>query len=320
MIEQRATVATAARPAIVVTPRSLSDGGHPALDALRDAGFDLRFPAPGRSPSRAELLAALPGSVGYLAGTETIDAELIAAAPELRMISRNGIGVDAIDLDAADRAGVIVAPAPGANSQGVAELAITLALSAARRIPWHDARLSAGGWERSVGFEVNGKTLGIIGCGQVGRRVATMAIGLGMSVLAFDAYPSPDFDPEGFRWAERDEVFTAADIVTLHAPPSPAGPLVDAERLAEMRSGAVLINTARASLVDLDAVLAALERGELGHYATDVFETEPPAPHPLWSHESVTMTPHLGGYTGESIDRAAYAAVDNLLRELSPRA
>ena len=310
---------TDAAPAILITPRSLSDGSHPSLDALRDAGFELRFPAPGRHPSRVELLAALPGSVGYLAGTEVIDAELIAAASGLRIISRNGIGVDSIDLDAADRAGVIVAPAPGANSQGVAELAITLALSAARRVPWHDAHLSAGRWERSVGFEVNGKTLGIIGCGQVGRRVATMAIGLGMSVLAFDAYPNPDFDPEGFRWTDQDEVFASSDVVTLHAPPSPDGPLVDADRLATLKPGAVLINTARASLVDLDAVLAALESGALGQYATDVFDTEPPEPHPLWAREDVILTPHLGGYTGESIDRAAFAAVDNLLRELSPR-
>jgi D-3-phosphoglycerate dehydrogenase len=304
-------------PAIVVTPRALSTGSHPSLDALRRAGFELRFPAPGRRPEREELLASVPGCIGYLAGTEVIDDELLSAsAPGLRVIARNGVGVDSIDLSAAQKHSVSVVPAPGANAQGVAELAIALMLALARRIPWHSNGVAAGEWERSIGIEISGRTLGVIGCGQIGQRVSTAALALGMTVLGFDAYPQREFVPDGFRWADRNEVVAGSDVLTLHVPASADDPIVDARCLEMVQRGALLINTARASLVDLDTVLHALERGQLGGFATDVYPVEPPLPHPLWAHESVIATPHLGGYTMESIDRAAHAAVNNLLHEL----
>lgn len=306
-----------ARPRIAVTPRSLSGSSHPALDALKEAGFDVVFPAPGRVPSSAELLATIPACVGYLAGTEIIDESLLLASRSLRVISRNGVGIDAIDIDAAERSGVSVLTAPASNAQGVAELALALILSGVRSIPWHDSRLKNGKWERRMGSELAGRLLGVVGCGQIGQRVTRMALALGMRVIAYDAYPSRDFAPGGeFEWVSLDELLTTANVVTLHAPGSPDGPIINAGTVASLRPGTFLVNTARASLVDTGAVLAGLETGRLSGYATDVFDTEPPAPEPLFSNERVITTPHLGGYTVESVDRAAEAAVVNLLRVL----
>ncbi|MGD8166177.1 phosphoglycerate dehydrogenase [Herbiconiux sp. P16] len=307
---------------IAVTPRSLSADGtrHPALDSLARAGFELVFPAPGRVPTAEELLATVPGCVGWLAGAERIDEAVLQASGDrgLQVVSRNGVGVDAVDLATASRLGIEVATAPASNAQGVAELAIALVLASARQIPWHDAQLKNGEWVRRQGVEVSGRTLGVVGCGQIGQRVTHMALGLGMRVRAFDAYPAAGFDPAGdFAFTDLAGALDS-DVVTLHAPGSDDGPLIGAAAFGTggIRPGAALVNTARASLIDLDAVLSALESGHLAAYATDVFPTEPPAPHPLFAHDRVIVTPHLGGYTEESVDRAAQAAVDNLLRVL----
>lgn len=302
---------------IAVTPRSISAGGHPALRQLEKAGYDVVYPAPGAVPNEQQLRSALRGCVGYIAGTERLSGSFLSEFPELKAISRNGVGIDSIDVDAAKRQGISVLTAPGANSQGVAELTIALMLSAVRGIPWHDGQLKAGKWVRHRGREVAGQTLGLLGCGQIGRRVAMMALGLGMKVLAFDAYPLETFRPSAdFAWGSLDEVLRSADVVSLHMPPS-AEPVIGPATIGQLKRGAGIINTARASLVDDESALAALESGALAFLATDVFETEPPGRTPLVAHPNVIATPHLGGYTGESVDRATWAAVDNLLQALA---
>lgn len=300
-------------PRVAVTPRSLSGGEHPSLERLRRAGFELVYPSPGRVPSADELLAVVPGCVAYLAGTETIGRELIAASPHLTVIARNGVGVDNVDLDAAAQYGVRVDAAPGANAQGVAELAIALLFASVRSLPRHDAGVTAGGWPRRVGIELAGRTLGIVGLGQIGQRVTRMALGIGLEVVGYDAYPSPTFDPgDGFRWATLEQTVSAAHAVSLHAPGGSI-PIIDTELLSTMREGAFLINTARASLVDDAAVLEALESGALAGFATDVYEQEPPRLNALIEHPRCISTPHIGGYTVESIERATDAAIDNIL-------
>ncbi len=303
-------------PSIVVTPRSLSLGDHPALAPLRQAGFALVFPAPGAQPTPAQLARALPSSVGYLAGVEPIPAAVLACCTHLKVISRNGAGVDNIDLAAAARLGIAVETTPGANARGVAELTVALMLAGARHLPWSDAQLKAGQWKRRAGFELADKTLGVIGCGQVGKFVTGMALGLGMRVRASDPFPDPNFVPTGdFEWRALDETLRISDVVTLHCPPA-ARPLIDAAALKTMKPGAYLINTARAGLIDADAVLVALETGLLLGFATDVYDHEPPIVTPLLRHERVITMPHSGGFTAESIERAAAGAVQNLLKHL----
>jgi D-3-phosphoglycerate dehydrogenase len=318
----RVTPASAVpRPAgrrVAVTPRSLSSHGHPALDRLVQHGFELVYPARGRTPTPLELREALPTCDAYLAGVEPIPAELLRASPRLRVIARNGVGVNNIDLDAAAELGIAVVPAVGANSQGVAELAVALMFAGARHIPSSDGHLKSGEWARSAGLELAGRTLGVVGVGQIGRRVATMATGIGMRVLGYDAYIDHTWPPPAsFEWSELDALFARSDVISLHAPPA-ATPLVDARRLSLVKPRTVLVNTARAELVDDDAVLDALNSDRLSSYAVDAFVTEPPTDLRLVRHPRVIATPHVGGFTTESVERATTAAVDAILTALTP--
>lgn len=303
---------------ILITPRSLTRDVHPALRRLQDAGYELVFCSPGQQPDESELRRLLPGCVGYLAGVEQVSANVLETAPGLRVISRNGVGVDNIDLAAARRLGIAVCKAAGANARGVAELALAHILALARWVPFSDQSIKAGGWERRKGLELVGKTLGLVGCGHVGRLVAKLALGFEMKVLAYDVMPDRSFAPSpDFRYAPLDEVLEKSDVISLHCPAPPGGkPLIDAVALARMKKGVLLVNTARADLIDNAALAAALQSGQVAGAGTDVFKSEPPKDDPLVASDRVVATPHLGGFTEESVDRAVQIAVDNLLAEL----
>lgn len=307
------------RPRVLITPRSLTAGGLdsvPELEPLRQAGFELVSPEPGRMPGHDELLELVPGCVGWLAGVERIDAEILERATQLRAISRNGTGTDAVDLDAAERHGVAVLRAEGANAQGVAELVLTLVLAALRGVVPSTTALKAGRWERSVGHELADRTVGIVGLGAIGRRTAAMFTALGAHVVGHDPYPSDTT----VRLLGLDELLATADVISLSCPPPADGrPILDAARLATVPRGTVLVNTARSSLVDDAAVLAVLEGGTLAAYAVDAFDAEPPEPSALLRHEKVVPTPHIGGFTTSSVRRATTVAVDNLLDALVAR-
>ena len=302
---------------VLVTPRSLTAQGLDAvaeLEPLRAAGHELVSGPPGRLPEREELLVLVPGCVGWLAGVEAVGADVLAAADGLRVISRNGTGTDAIDLAAAERAGVVVERAAGANAQGVAELALALSLSALRHVPTSAAALRRGEWQRRQGLEVGEAVVGLVGLGAVGRLLAGMVTALGGRVVAHDPYAAAG----DVELVALEELVGRSDVISLHAPPPPGGrPLVDAPLLARVRPGAALVNTARAALVDDAAVLAALEDGVLSTYAVDAFDVEPPPVTDLLRHERVVATPHVGGYTGASVRRATEQAVANLLTALA---
>jgi len=300
---------------ILVTPRSLTQNGHPALKRFAEAGYEVVMSRPGVQPSEAELIGLLPGCVGMLAGVEPITSKVLDAAVDLKVIGRNGVGVDNIDLEAARRLGIRICPAVGSNARGVAELTIGLMLALARSIPFHDAALKAGRWERRNGFDLEGTTLGLLGCGRIGRDVARMALGIGMRVLAFDPVQDKTFAPGAdFRYAAMEEVLKSSDVISLHCPPPKDGrALIDSQAIAEMKKGVLLVNTARAALLDERAVLDALEGGLVGGLATDVFDREPPGDNPLIRHSRVIATPHIGGYTVQSVDRAVTTAVKMML-------
>ena len=305
---------------ILITPRSVTQHGHPALDRLRAAGFTTIIGPAGRQPTEAELLALLPGCVGYLAGVEPVTDRVLGVAKELKVISRNGVGIDNVDLPAARRLGIAVLRAEGANSRGVAELTLGLILALARAVPAADSSLKTGAWTRREGIELAGRTLGLLGCGRIGQTMAQFALALGMRVVAHDPFASASFAPgPGFSWGDRQQVWRESDVLSLHCPPEPGGrPLLDAPTLAIMKRGVLIVNTARFDHLDRDAVLAALISGQVGGLALDVFAEEPPTDPSLIRHPRVIATPHIGGYTRESVDRAMALAVDNLLSVLSP--
>ena len=305
-------------PKILVTPRSVTRHGHPALDALSEAGYQAVFSTPGRFPTEDELMELLPGCVGYLAGVEPVTARVLDAAKDLKVIGRNGVGIGNIDLAAAERNGIVLCPAVGANSRGVAELTVGLMLSLVRSIPFSDAAMKTRQWERRKGIELQGRTLGLIGCGMIGRRVAQFALAFEMKVVAYDPCPKADFQPsEDFAYAPFDDVIARADILSLHCPEnSDRRALIGEAQLKAMKDGVYIVNTARGSLLDREAALAALESGKVSGIAVDAFETEPPSDWRLVEDSRVISSPHIGGFTEESVGRAISGAVDGMLQVL----
>lgn len=298
---------------VLATPRSFcnTEGAH--HDYLRDHDCVVDRRA-GEHPIHADELAALiVGYDGAILGLDICDASVIEAADRLRVISRYGAGVDQVDLAAAAQHGIAVTNTPGANKIAVAELAIGLMFALARNIPHVSAAARGGSWKRAAGWELSGKTLGIIGLGEIGREVAVRASALGLRVLAYDPFSTSTL-------AERVDLPTlvaASDIITLHCALTPeTHNLIDAERMAQMRKGSVLINTARGGLIDEAALYDALRSGHLAGAAADALVDDPPTNSPLLTLDNFIATPHIGATTRESVERMALMAAQNLVAVL----
>ncbi len=301
---------------VYVTPRSITLKGHPALEKLEKAGFEIIYASPGQQPSEEDQLRVLPDCEAYLAGIEPINAKVLNIAKKLKVISRNGVGIENIDLKAAKELGIEIKIASGSNSQGVAELAIALLLCAIRAISLGNSLMKNGNWHREQGVEVIGKSLGIIGCGNIGKKVIEMALGLNMKVLGYDLFPDDKFHPsDDFEYVSLSELFTKSDFISLHCPPGEK-PIINEKSILSMKKNVIIINTARASVVEKSSIIRALNEGHIKFYATDVYEVEPPNLDELISNKRVITTPHIGGYTRESVDRAVEAAVNNILKTL----
>jgi D-3-phosphoglycerate dehydrogenase len=305
---------------ILITPRSLTSGPHPQIDRLRDAGFEVITSTPNALPSEAELISLLPGCIGWLAGIEPVSPKVIDAARDLRIVSRNGTGIDNLPMDDLRRHNIAVATAGGANAAGVAELAVALIFSALRHVPAADAGIKQGGWPRRRGRELRGRNVAVIGCGAIGGEVVRMLTALGASVLAFDpARPNLHIPSDRFTWVDLPTALKESDIITFHCPLQQNGkPILDAATIAGLRPGVIVVNTARAALVDEAALFTGLENGAIESYATDVFEQEPPKDLTLARHPRVIATSHIGGFTDESVERATSVAIDHLLAALLP--
>ena len=267
--------------------------------------------------------SGLERAIAVIAGARVRwDAAMLAGGPSVRVVSRTGIGYDNIDLDAARERGVTVCNAPEAPSVSTAEHTVALMMAATKRLRTTTAIADRGEKAPSVGIalELDGCRLGLVGLGRIARRVAAVGHALGMEVIAYDPFIDAA-DSDGVRLVDLDEVFSTADVVSLHAPGGEATRhLVDAARLATMRLGAVLVNCARGSLVDQDALLGALESGQLGGAALDVTEPEPlPAGHPLLGREDVVVTPHVASSTAAGRRRLYEHAIDNALAVLEGR-
>ena len=257
--------------------------------------------------------ATREGSEAIVVERDFLFDETFAAAPNLKVAGITRAGVNQIDVDAATAAGVIVINTPGRNANGVAELTIGLMFDVARRISESDRYVRSGSWQSPTapyidlrGMELNGRTVGIIGFGAIGRRVAQITHALGMTVIVHDPFVAePGSEHDYVDMVPLDELLESSDIVTLHSPPAEDGtPLLAAEELSSMRPGAFLINTASAALVDSSALAAELRSRHIAGAGYDIFETTPIEPsHPLSSLDNVVLTPHIGGATDESIER-----------------
>jgi D-3-phosphoglycerate dehydrogenase len=267
--------------------------------------------------AKDELERIIGGYDGLAVRSATKATEkIIAAASKLRVIGRAGIGVDNIDVRAATAKGIIVMNTPFGNSITTAEHAIALMMALARQIPEADRSTQAGKWEKSkfLGVELYSKTLGVIGCGNIGSIVAERAVGLKMKVIAYDPFLSPDRAIElGVEKVELDDLLRRADFITLHTPLTDrTRSIIDAAALAKTKKGVRIINCARGGLVDEHALAAALKTGHVGGAAFDVFEVEPAKESPLFGLPNVICTPHLGASTGEAQENVALQVAEQM--------
>jgi D-3-phosphoglycerate dehydrogenase len=299
----------------------ITDDLSPAcLTLLRDGGVEpvVRL---GASPDELKALAADADAWLIRSGT-TLTADLLAAAPKLRVVARAGVGVDNVDLAAATRRGVLVVNAPDGNTVSTAEHTCALLLALVRRIPQAAASLAAGRWERKpfTGAELDGKTLGVVGLGRVGRGVAERMRGFGMRVLAFDPVVAPEAaERAGIELAPLERLWAEADVLTFHTPLTDATRgLLDAAALARCKDGVYVVNAARGGIVDEAALLDALDAGKVAGAALDVFSAEPPPPGlaALLAHPRVVATPHIAASTAEAQEKVAVQVAEDVVRVL----
>ncbi|MEE3750388.1 phosphoglycerate dehydrogenase [Mycobacterium intracellulare] len=260
-------------------------------------------------PDREKLLAAVPEADALLVrSATTVDAEVLAAAPKLKIVARAGVGLDNVDVDAATERGVLVVNAPTSNIHSAAEHALALLLSAAREIPAADASLRERAWKRSSfsGTEIFGKTVGVVGLGRIGQLVAQRLSAFGTHLIAYDPYVSPARAAQlGIELLTLDELLARADFISVHLPKTPetAG-LIGKDALAKTKPGVIIVNAARGGLVDEGALADAVRSGHVRAAGLDVFSKEPCTDSPLFELPQVVVTPHLGASTEEAQDRA----------------
>jgi phosphoglycerate dehydrogenase-like enzyme len=272
-----------------------------------------------RWADRAELFGRIEPAdvVVNVRAYSVFDDEALGHAPKLKLISILGTGTDNVDLEAATRRGVVVTNTPGIGAVPVAELALGLMMAVARAIPLSDRRLRTGTWQHEVGPELHGKTLGLLGLGAIGQQFARIGQGIGMRVIGWSFRQDPARAAAiGVELVERDELFRQADVVSIHLRNSPeAGGLIGRRELGLMKETAILINTARAAIVDQDALVEALRERRIAGAGLDVHVQEPlpPEANPFKELDNVVLMPHAGGTTREGVVRSRKMPVDNII-------
>ena len=294
-------------------PRPVS---HEAVSRLREHG-DVAL---GYGPRAVDYRKIAPRATGVLLRTAEFRRADMDLAPNLRIIARHGAGYDTVDVDAATERGIPVTITGAANAGSVAEHVFALLFAVARNVTAADRAVRDGRWSAArgmfTGTELAGRTLGLLGCGRIGLRVAAIATAFGLAVVASDpALSAADADALTLRLTEKDDLLRTSDIVSLHLPLTPVtSQIIDREALANIRKGAILINTARGGLIDEVALLECLDTGHLAGAGLDVLATEPPtADDPLLAHPRTVISPHIGGQTHEALRRVAMDAAQSIL-------
>ncbi len=307
---------------ILITPRSFKNFKNIAYPLIEAKGYEIIENSTGKTYTETELAALDTRDIaGIIVGVDPLPARILEQFKQLRAISKYGVGMDNIDLDKARELGIKVRNAAGTNNISVAEAAIALMFSITRHIYPSVYNVKNGGWDRVVGYELTGKRLGLVGCGQIGREVAKRACGLEMRVTLYDPYFNDDEFLQKYnieRTSVLKEVFASSDIVSLHIPATPETKgIVNAEMLSCMKSSAFLINTARGELVDEAALYEALRNHTIAGAAQDVFSCEPPKPGEcLLQMDNFILTPHIGALTREAVERMVVVSTQNLLEML----
>lgn len=301
------------RPAVLVTGADLAPQ---AVDLLKD--FKIVYA--GKDPREDDLVALCSrhDPLGIIVRYGRITPRVIQAAPSLKVISKHGSGVDTIDVATAESHGIVVKAAAGANAAAVAEHAIALLMACAKSVTRMNERMHAGHWDKAThkSIELNGRTLGLIGLGAIGQRTARIAHAIGMRVIGYDPFAS-DL-PACIEPVTLETIWREADAISLHCPlTAQNSKLLNADVFVHCKRGVIIVNTARGGLIDEEDLLAAVRSGQVGSAGLDSFENEPMTPgHPFQGEATITLSPHIGGVTGDAYVNMGTAAARNLLAVL----
>jgi D-3-phosphoglycerate dehydrogenase len=305
---------------LLVTPTSYGKNDSRLKTQLEAQVGEVLYNPTGKPLTSAEVARILPGIDGYIAGLDAIDEQALQAADRLKVIARYGVGVDNVDLAAARAKGIVVTNTPGANSVSVAELALGLMLALARQIPEAVEAVHQGKWPRYSGISLEGKTIGILGLGAIGKQLARRLTGFDCKILAYDPYADATFARDNhIELIPMDKVIEEADFISLHLPllPETRG-LVNEAFLKRMKKGSFLVNTSRGEVVDEAALLNALQSGHIKGAGLDAFTVEPPAAgNPLLALPQVIATPHLGAQTDGATSNMGWFAMRDCLAVLN---
>lgn len=304
---------------LLVSPTSYGKNESRLKTDLEEAVGKVFYNPTGRPLTSEEVGNLLKEVDGYIAGLDVIDRAALEKATRLKVISRYGVGYDNVDLTAAREMGIVVTNTPGANSVSVAELALGLILALARQIPEASKAVQQGNWPRLSGVTLEGKTVGILGLGAIGKQLSRRLAGFDCQILAYDPFADQDFAAKNnICLMSIDEIIAQADFVSLHLPLLPeTRELVNARFLGKMKKGSFLINTSRGEVVDEAALSAALQSGHLRGAGLDAFSPEPPDPaNPLLHLPQVIATPHLGAQTDGATSNMGWIAMKDCLAVL----
>jgi D-3-phosphoglycerate dehydrogenase len=266
--------------------------------------------------SEDEIVQKVKDLDAMIVGIEKITDKVLAAAQKVKIIAKHGAGVDNIDMKAASSKGIVVTSAPGANSDAVADLTIALFLAVARKIPFADRSIRDGTWPRIAGVQLSGKVLGIVGLGQIGKKVARRASGFDMKVLAYDVIKDEAFAlKNGITYTSMEEIFSQCDYISLHIPLTPSTQrLIGEKELGMMKKETILVNISRGNIVNEEALYQALKTGTIRGAALDVFAQEPAdKANPLLTLDNFIATPHMGGYTIEALRETGMICVRDIV-------
>jgi len=298
---------------IAVASRSFST--HPILrEELLMRYSNVTFNESGKTLSGRELIDFLKGHEKAIIALETLNDEILSALPELKVVSKYGVGLDTIDLDSMERHGVLLGWMGGVNKRSVAELTLSFMISLLHKVPYACQEVRSGKWYQVRGNQLTGKTIGIIGCGHIGKEVVKLLKPFDCKVLSYDIRDFPKFYREyEVIPTNLEDLLSESDIVTLHLPLNDSTQnILSSKRLELMKKGAFLINTARGGLIDEAKLKEMLKTGQIAGAALDVFSHEPPEDLELLNLPTVIVTPHIGGSTEEAILAMGRAAIDGL--------
>ena len=302
---------------VLTSPSSMGQCGTAPFDLLKSSGYEIINNPYGRKLTEDEVIELAKGCVGIVAGVEPLTARVMDALPNLKCISRVGVGMDNVDLEYAKQKGIIVVNTPEGPTRGVAELTLAMTMALLRRIPQADAAMKQHLWKKQIGNLILDKKIGVIGLGRIGRAVAELFRGIKNPVIGYDPYANKEWAQEnGVQLMDFEEVLKEADILTLHIPGNKdKSPVITAKEIGQMKDGAFLINIARGGVVDETALYEALKNGKLAGAAVDVY-TQEPYNGPLCDLENIVMTPHLGSYAKEGKLKMEIDACKNLIDAL----